>query len=310
MTSDRMIATTKLRDLDLTAASASGRPMYLSAASGLVCVNAALYVVADDELHLGVFPATGGQPGHLIRLFEGTLPADKKDRKKRKPDLEGLTLLPPDGRYPHGALFAVGSGSTANRRLGVLLALGAAGTALGPPQVVDLAPILLPLEEEFGALNIEGVAVHGERLQLLQRGNSRQGTNAIVTFALPGLLDALGTGCGSTIRPSGIDVFDLGDIDGIPLSFTDVAVLPDGSTIFTAVAEDTDNPYDDGRCGGAAIGLIDGDGTLRSLDPLDKPHKVEGLHAWEDGETIRLLLVTDADDPSIPASLYAASIRK
>lgn len=305
-----MITLSKRRDLDLTTASAPGRPMHLSAASGLVCIDAALYVIADDELHLGVFSATDGAPGHLIRLFEGLLSPDKKDRKKSKPDLEGLTLLPPFGRYPHGALFAVGSGSRHNRRLGALLALDVRGAVLGPAQVVDLAPLLVPLEQEFEALNIEGMVVSGEHLRLFQRGNSRQGANAIVSFTLSGLLDALSAGSRSAIKPTAIDIFDLGEIDGIPLAFTDAAALPDGSTVFTAVAEDTDNPYDDGRCGGAAIGLIDRGGALHSLDPLDQPHKVEGLHAWDDGEAIKLLLVTDADDPSVPASLYAAAMRR
>lgn len=303
-----MITLSKLRELDLAAAPAPGRPMHLSAASGLVCLDSFMYVVADDELHLGAFSATGSEPGHLIRLFEGTLPPGKKHRKKRKPDLEGLALLPPDGRYPHGALFAVGSGSRRNRRMGALLALDARGAVPGPVHVVDLAPIMRPLEQEFEALNIEGVVVSGEHLRLLQRGNKRHSTNAIISFRLSGLLDALSTGSVAAIEPSGIAAFDLGEIDGIPLCFTDAAVLPDGSTVFTAVAEATDDSYNDGRCAGAAIGMIDSGGLLRSLDSLDSPHKVEGLHAWQDGEAIKLLLVTDADDPAIPASLYTATM--
>jgi hypothetical protein len=301
-----MITLTKLRELDLSAPPAPGRPMHLSAASGLVCVHSYVYVIADDELHLGVFPATGNEPGHLLRLFEGELPDGKKERKKSKPDLEGLTLLPPDGRYPHGALFAVGSGSRSNRRRGALLELDARGTVVGPSQAVDLTAIIRPLEGEFEALNIEGVVVSGAHLRLLQRGNKRHGANAIVSFTLAGLLDALRAGQVSAIKPSAIDAFDLGEVDGIPLSFTDGAVLPDGKTIFTAVAEDTDNPYDDGACAGAAIGMIDRNGMLRSVERLDKPYKVEGLHAQVRGDGIELLLVTDADDPSVPAGLYTA----
>jgi hypothetical protein len=303
-----MITLTKLRELDLSAAPARGRPLHLSAASGLVCVESYIYVIADDELHLGVFPATGSEPGHLIRLFEGVLPDGKKERKKSKPDLEGLTLLPPDERYPYGALFAVGSGSRHNRRLGALLGLDARGAVVGSAEVVDLTAIMRPLEEEFEALNIEGVVVGGEHLRLLQRGNKRHGRNAIISFALADLLDALRAGKVSAIRPSSIDAFDLGELCGIPLSFTDGAALPDGTIVFTAVAEDTDDLYDDGACAGAAIGMIDRDGVLRTVDPLDKPHKVEGLHARVVGETMELLLVTDADDPSVIASLYAAAI--
>ena len=57
-----MIALTKLRELNITAAATSGRPLHLSAASGLVCINSTMYVVADDERHIGVFSTVGCQP--------------------------------------------------------------------------------------------------------------------------------------------------------------------------------------------------------------------------------------------------------
>ena len=68
-----MIALTKIRELDLLVAPAAGRPLHLSAASGLACVNSFIYVVADDELHLGVFRKGKREPGRLIRLLEGAL---------------------------------------------------------------------------------------------------------------------------------------------------------------------------------------------------------------------------------------------
>ena len=114
-----MITLTKVRQLDLSAAT-PGRPLYLSAASGLVCLRSFNYVVADDELHLGVFRANSNEPGHLVRLFEGELPAGNADRKKQKADFEALALLPTFGNYPDGALLALGSGSRPNRRLGAL----------------------------------------------------------------------------------------------------------------------------------------------------------------------------------------------
>jgi hypothetical protein len=44
---------------------------FVHAASGLVCVGATLYVVADDELHLTMFSTDTSEPGRLIRLFDG-----------------------------------------------------------------------------------------------------------------------------------------------------------------------------------------------------------------------------------------------
>src|SRR5215207_999824 len=249
-----MIALTKVRELDLAAAPAAGRPLHLSAASGLACLDSFIYVVADDELHLGVFRAAGGEPGHLIRLFDGALPDSKRDRKKQKPDLEALALLPAHGDYPHGALLALGSGSRRNRRTGVVLGLDRHGALCRSPHVVDLSPMLAPLDDEFPALNIEGAVVSGAELRLLQRGNKRQAENAVIRFPLAALLDRLSTGSGA-IKPAAITRFDLGQVDGIPFGFTDAAALPDGAMVFTAFAEDTDDPYDDGRCAGAAIGI-------------------------------------------------------
>lgn len=78
--------------------------------------------------------------------------------------------------------------------------------------------------------------------------------------------------------------------------------------VFTAIAEDTDDSYNDGLCVGAAIGVAGNDGTLRRLDLLDRPHKIEGVDARVEGDAVRLLLVTDADDADIPASVLSGTL--
>jgi hypothetical protein len=305
-----MITLTKVRELDLAAAPTAGQPLYLSAASGLACLDSFIYVVADDELHLGVFPAAGSEPGRLIRLFDGALPDSKKKRKKQKPDLEALTLLPAFGDFPHGALLALGSGSRSNRRMGVLLGLDRHGGVRGSPQAVDLSPLLAPLDEEFPKLNIEGAVVSHDELRLFQRGNKRDAENAIIRFRLSLLLELLSSQRVDAVTPFAIDRFDLGQIDGIPFCFTDAAALPNDDMVFTAVAEDTDDNYNDGPCAGAAIGIVGNNGHLRSLHRLRQPCKIEGVDARPDGDVVRLLLVTDADDPDIPASLFSATIAR
>lgn len=303
-----LIALTKLRTLDLGAASGPGRPAYLSAASGLVRLGSFLYVVADDELHLGVFGASGHDPGGLIRLFDGELPVSSGKRKKKKPDLEALALIPAHREHPHGALLALGSGSRPSRRTGALLGLNADGAVQGAPHILDLTPLLEPLEDEFEALNIEGALAVGDAFWLLQRGNKKQTRNAIITYSLAavrGLLHATD----KPIHPLDIVDVDLGEIDGIPLCFTDASALPNGDIVFTAGAEDTDNNYDDGRCAGSAVGVAGATGGLKSLLPLEHPYKVEGVDARVDGGDIHLLLVTDGDNADIPACLLSASIK-
>jgi hypothetical protein len=304
-----MITLTKIRELDLADTGDAEMPRHLSAAGGLACVGSFIYVVADDELHLGVFSATGDAPGHMIRLFDGELPADKAARKKQKPDLEAIAQLAPFRNYPNGALLALGSGSKRKRRRGALLALDQLGAIEGAPRIIDVSPLFEELDRRFPALNIEGSVAIGNELRLLQRANRKHPQNMIVRYPLAAVLESFETGDAiGAITPAAIDLIDLGEIDGVPLSFTDGAGLPDGSIVFTAVAEDTEDTYNDGACLGAAIGVAASDGTLRFLIRLDARHKVEGVAARVDNDVIRLLLVTDADDPAIPASLFSATL--
>ena len=304
-----MIPLTKIRVLDLADAGDCVSPRHLSAASGLVCAGSSMYVVADDELHLGVFPAAEARPGRLVRLFDGELPTGKAERKRRKPDLEAITQLPAFANYPYGALLALGSGSERNRRRGALLRLDARGCIDGKPQLIDFSNMFTALDRHLPALNIEGAFACAGELCLLQRANKRHPRNAIVRFPLAAVLAALAAGEPmDAIAASSIDWIDLGYIGDAPLGFTDGAGLADGHIVFAAVAEDTQDTYNDGACLGSAVGVLAREGTLRLLDRLDGYQKVEGITARADGNAIRLLLVTDADDPGVPASLFSAMI--
>jgi len=302
-----MIALRKRRDLTLAAAPGAGRPLHLSAASGLVCLESTMYVVADDELHLGVFSTEDDTPGQLVRLFDGVLPDEKVARKREKPDFEALTLLPAFESFPHGALFAIGSGSRPNRRRGAMLALDPSGAIAGAARSLDLSAVLVPLADAFAEVNIEGAVVVEDELRLFQRGNT-QHPNAIVRYSLAAVVDVVTGRSTDMLRPAAIDRLDLGHVDGVPLCFTDATALPGGDMVFSAVAEDTDDAFNDGACVGAAIGMVANNGRLRFVHRLDRPHKVEGIHARLAGDRLHLLAVTDADDPDIPAALYAATI--
>jgi hypothetical protein len=299
-----MLHLTKRRDLHLAQPAVPGRHAHVSAASGLVTFGSRFYVVADDELHLGVFD--GSDPGSMVRLFDGELPDETKARKKLKPDLEALVRLPAHGAFAHGALLGLGSGSTANRRRGALVALDGAGNLAGEPFVVDLSPLLDPLDAALSGLNIEGATISGNSFLLLQRGNTEGSSNAVVRFALSDVLDVLSAPRG--LNPLAICPVVLEARDGVALGFTDAAALADGRIVFTAAAEDTDNAYDDGVCTGSAAGILDIAGNVLALHPIEGTHKIEGVDARVDRDAIRLLLVTDADDPERPASLFETTL--
>jgi hypothetical protein len=268
-----------------------------------------LFVVADDEHHLAMFDLSNREPGRLLAIFEGELPLGHKARKAAKPDCEALLVLPSFAGYPRGALLAMGSGSRPSRQRGALLALGAAADIQGPARTIDLAPLLAPLHDLIPDLNIEGAFVQGDRFSLMQRGNSNSAINARIDLSWHGLQRWL-TEAGPVPKPDSITHFELGTIGGVALSFTDGAPLPGGDWLFSAAAEDTSDTYNDGRCAGSAIGLVDSGGTIRLLKRLSLPCKVEGIMASVAGETIDLLLVTDADDRRQPALLLSAELHR
>ena len=90
-----------LRRLSVDPASHPRGQSFLSAASGLVCRHGRACVVAEDELHLGVFHDTA-TPGQLHRVLPGELLESKEARKRRKPDLETLVWWP-QARAAHPA---------------------------------------------------------------------------------------------------------------------------------------------------------------------------------------------------------------
>ena len=299
-----MLTARKLRELTL----ASGERPYLAAASGLVGVGEWLYVIADDESSLGVFPFSGNAPGRRLPLFHAATPPGAALPKAVKPDLEVLTHLPAAAFPPHGALLALGSCSTATRCWGALVPLSGEGVP-GAPQLVDLAPLCVRMARELPALNLEGAAVVGGVLRLLHRGNGRSGGNASIDLDLPGLLAHFATPAilqDSVVR--NVLPHDLGSLAGVHLTFTDASPLPGGRLVFSAVAEDAPDAYADGPCAGAAIGLLDAECRVLSLEPLHPALKVEGVHATAEAGRVSLLLVADGDDPQQPAPLLSAEL--
>jgi hypothetical protein len=284
---------------------------HFCAASGLVRRSDFLYVIGDDSTELGVFGMQGGI-GRTVPIFgDVQLPEDHAARKAAKPDLEALTGLPPFEAHEHGALLALGSGSTSARTRGFVWGLEEDGRLSGEVVVLELGPMYEALAPRVHDLNIEGVAVQGERLLLFQRGNSETGLNAVVELALDEVIrDILER---KPLEPSeihGLHEFDLGDRDGIKLTFTDADGLPDGRVVFSCAAEDTSNPYDDGEIVGSGIGILSPDLQVERIELLaERHHKVEGVDAVESDELIHLLMVCDADDPAIPSPLLSATIR-
>lgn len=304
-----MIQLIELKSLMLAQGTHVDRYPHLSAASGLVQVGPWLYVVADDELHLGQFLLDGNEHGQLHRFFEGDLPLEYEARKAEKPDIEVLTLIPHFNNPTQSALLALGSGSKKKRRHSAWVALDHAGNISGEPSIIDLSNFYDFLNREVGKLNIEGAAVADDQFFLFQRGNKKNKLNASIRLSLEDFYKILLAPEQNHKPFIHITPYDLGSIDDVPLCFTDATALRNGNIVFTASAENTSDSYLDGKCMGSAIGVIDRKGDLVLLEPIDKTVKLEGIEADEVGSNIELLLVTDADDAAHPAQLYSASVK-
>jgi hypothetical protein len=289
-----------LRDLTLHRATHTPGQRHLSAASGLVCADGRVYVIADDEHHLAVFDDLR-TPGRSVRLFEGTLPAGVKRRKKRKPDTETLALL------PRGVLLTLGSGSRPRRCCGAWIVLDAEGCPRRPARQVDLVPLYEPLRAHFDDLNIEGAFVCGREFVLLQRGHAGGSANASVHFALNRVLAWLFEGADAPVARR-VHRHRLGSVNGVPLCFTDGAALPGGRWAFTAVAEVTDNSAADGACVGSMVGVMSAEGELLARHAMPHAEKIEGIDARLRRGSLTLCLVTDADDPRVASRLLRCRI--
>ena len=286
---------TELRKLDLDEPSEPGRPAHIASASGVAKRGDYVYVIGDEDFGLGVFRFTEPGPGTM---------RDALTPGEGKADLEALTLLPPFEDHEFGALLGIGSGSGPERDRGFVWALAADGGLHGDAREIDLEPAYSRLRRLAPELNIEGASVMGDRLWLLQRGNTDQGLNLVAELSLADLMDSIRhdrkVDCEEL---EAVRAYDLGDLDGVPLTFSDATPIADQVLAFTASAED-----DDGRIHGSVVGTIDTDGSVQRLRTIDRKWKVEGLYASIDTGVMDFLFVCDQDEPDTPSPLLSAAM--
>ena len=295
---------TKLRDLSVEEPSAPGREARISSASGVVRRGDYAYVIGDDELHIGVFRLSSSEPGRLRRVLSGQMPDGDGERAHAKPDLEALTVLPPFEEHPYGALLGLGSGSGPGRDRGFVCALAADGSLAEDPQELSHAPLYELLRDQVGDLNIEGAATMGDRLWLLHRGNADGSSNLVAELSLDRLMHSLREDlCLEAEELEQVRHYDLGDIEGVKLGFSDATPIADRLLVFTASAE-----ADDGHIRGSVVGTLELDGTVKRLRTIDRRWKVEGVHAAIDTGVLDLTFVCDQDDPEAPSPLLSASM--
>jgi len=241
---------------------------------------------------------------------------DVRGNKRFKLDLESCcTIEGPSGTV----LLALGSGSKKRRRRIVTVE----SVAARHPRVslIDAERLYLALEAaaDFAGsdMNIEGALPVGRSLRLFSRGNGaakdgRTPLNATCDLALSTLFAFLASPTEAPVpRPTAIARYDLDTLDGLPVGFTDAAMIG-GTLLYTGAAEASKDARVDGHVTGSVIGLLPPRGDLRYAPLTDgsgRPtnDKVEGIVALP-GTTDRVLVVVDADDPSRASELCEVSL--
>lgn len=238
-------------------------------------------------------------------------------------------------RFPYGLLMMSGSGGMSwagfRRSTCVVYSLDEHGHISGLPAKVSLEPLHCSLEENDavnGDLNIEGMAVHGTTLILAQRGNSIDATgapaaNLLIHLDLGEVLESIYTDLSvGELELQGTRRYELGYLPvehegstyDVKIDFTDLDSVTDdprGRLVFTAAGEGPDGSPVKNVIAGSAVGVISAEGELESITPLaDRTIKLEGVDARYNPTlgSIDLLLVSDADDPDVPAPLFAARL--
>ncbi len=312
-----MIAIEKVRDLVIEPLG-EDRPAYIVSASGLVRIDNRVVIVADDEFHLAQFDLKSNQPGTWIKLLPGALASNYKERKKQKPDLETITHIHPGAHAADGALLVVPSMSRPNRITGAMLRLEKNVIVNESPVPIDFSDIQKKLAESINGLNVEGMAIAEKVTKIFHRGSKKKGKSVVIELDTKAFLHDLYdthkpmSACIATLRE-----YNLGEIDGVDLEFTDAVSMPDGRIIFLATAEATDDEYKDGASLGSALGIMAANGDIEQIIRITGREKFEGICAnyvsiepskASTANNLELLLVSDTDNEKIPSNLYRASV--
>lgn len=298
------------------------RPAHVRAGSGLAPTLKGIALIQDDANFVAIVDPDDARARAITlpaghegkRQFDAT-----RGNKKHKLDLEAcFSVSEPDGTL----LVALGSGSKGKRtRENVALVRWCESRT--PEVAVIAAPLLyegLRRETAFAGsqMNIEGAVLLGDRVRLFNRGNGKPGdglvpVNASCDLDVRSLLAHLKDTSTPPPTPRNVVRYDLGSLAGVPLGFTDAALLRE-RIIYSAAAEASPDVYEDGPVHGSAIGVIGEDDDVTWAPLIEPggslfPGKVEGVLPIE-GSNGRLYAVVDSDDPAVPSLLCVVELRE
>jgi hypothetical protein len=256
------------------------------AGSALLTVAERLLVVGDDAHAVTWISLATGDATPQVLAGDGlALP------KAHKPDLEAAAVA------DDGSVWIIGSGSLRTRSTAYRLS--------GPDHTNVTSYDVAPVHAALAALlpeppNVEGMLLVDGVLRLFHRAT---GVNPDLVVDLPA--DSLSGGSVTVLGSREITAPKAG---GVRSHVTDAAVDASGRVVLLAAAEDTPDAVADGPVTGCLIGWLDGEWTpILEADGTPTVRKAEGMVLDADGTGG--WLVTDRDDPSLPAELCRFTLR-
>jgi hypothetical protein len=150
----------------------------------------------------------------------------------------------------------------------------------------------------------------GDRLWLMHRGNHADTTNMVAELGLDEVMKSLAGDLRIDVHElAGLREYDLGELDGVKLTFSDATPIHGDLLVFTASAEvEGEHASDDGDIKGSVVGTIDLEGNVQRMRTIDRRWKVEGVHATIDTGVLDFLFVCDQDHPSEASPLLSAAM--
>ncbi|MBA3340879.1 MAG: hypothetical protein H0T48_03505 [Gemmatimonadaceae bacterium] len=295
------------------------RPAHVRAGSGLAWTPGGIAVVQDDANFIAlVDPVSGMVHSTVLPAGEGGLRQfdDIRGNKHDKLDLEACVAA----RNGSGViLVAFGSGSTMRReRVAIVTGWDSPRNTASVTPAPALYEALRRVPELAGSqLNVEGAAITGDDIRFFLRGNGAtldgvRPFNGTCDMNWRVLLSYLLSPHGEhSLTARNAVRYDLGNLDGVPLGFTD-ATEWQNKLLYSAVAEDTADAVLDGRVTGSVIGVLESRGAPRWAPVTDSAGnlfcaKVEGL-VPEPRSATRLYAVVDSDNPHAPSELCTVEL--
>jgi hypothetical protein len=298
------------------------RPPFVLAASGLSMFREHLAVIQDDanwlalidaEQRVSAVPLPPGPNGK--RVF-----TKARGNQQDKFDFEACITVPGEQGFE---LIGFASCSAPER----VWILRVRETNQGAPdqaerlhaEFVNAHRLYTMLRQETAfcgaGLNIEGaVALDGERILLFQRGNAEpcrdlepvDATGEILWSELKPFLDDPDRAPLPTLR--NIRRYDLGNLHGVRLTFSDAEYLADGRILYSASAEEPAT----GDIAGSVLGVLEADGaahwtTLIDAEGQTFTGKIEGL-TRDVHDNHKIHFVIDDDDDAVPSKIYQAML--